>query len=127
MILWVVGVNGFVYFVVVTGNMTFGPLGYENLLSALMLFPVFAGIILAEATIVGEYRSGIAAWLVSKPVSRGGYVAASVSRTARSRGSWVDPAETWESGEVAVCRNPLRARLDCYRREVGVWDQVPAR
>ena len=76
LVLWVAGINGFVYFVVVTSNMTFGPLGYENLLSALMLFPVFAGIILAEATIVGEYRSGIAAWLVSKPVSRGGYVVA---------------------------------------------------
>lgn len=76
LILWVVGINGFVYFIVVKGLMTFGPLGYENLLSALMLFPVFAGIILAEATVVGEYRSGVAAWLVSKPATRGGYVAA---------------------------------------------------
>ena len=76
LILWVAGINGFVYSVVVTANMPFGPLGYENLLNALMLFPVFAGIILSEATIVGEYRSGVASWLVSKPVTRGGYVAA---------------------------------------------------
>jgi ABC-type transport system involved in multi-copper enzyme maturation permease subunit len=76
LILWVAGINGFVYSTVVTANMPFGPLGYENLLNGLMLFPVFAGIILAEATVVGEYRSGIAAWLVSKPVTRGGYIAA---------------------------------------------------
>ena len=76
LILWVAGINGLAYAAVVTANGPFGPLGYENLLNALMLFPVFAGIILAEATVIGEYRSGIAAWLVSKPVSRGGYVAA---------------------------------------------------
>jgi len=76
LILWVAGINGFVYSVVATANMPFGPLGYENLLNALMLFPVFAGIILTEATVVGEYRSGVASWLVSKPVTRGGYVAA---------------------------------------------------
>ncbi|MCL1692513.1 MAG: ABC transporter permease [Actinomycetia bacterium] len=76
LILWVAGINGFVYSVVATANMPFGPLGYENLLNALMLFPVFAGIILAEATVVGEYRDGVASWLISKPVTRGGYVAA---------------------------------------------------
>ncbi len=79
LVLWVAGINGFVYFVVATGNKPFGSLGYENLLNALMVFPVFAGIILAEATVVGEYRSGIAAWLVSKPVARGGYVAAKLT------------------------------------------------
>lgn len=76
LVIWVVGINGLVYDVVVTDNAPFGPLGYENLLTALMMFPMFAGIILAEATVVGECRSGIAAWLVSKPVTRGGYIAA---------------------------------------------------
>lgn len=76
LILWLVIVEGFLYYTVATENQPFGKLGYENLLNMLMFFPVFAGIILAEAAIIGEYHSGIAAWLISKPVPRGGYVVA---------------------------------------------------
>jgi hypothetical protein len=34
-----------------------------------------AAIILTEAMILGEYHSGVAAWTISKPVPRSGYVA----------------------------------------------------
>ena len=79
LIVWVVGINLLVYMAIGgNANTPFGALGYEILLGALMMFPVIAGIILAEATVVGEYRGGIAAWLVSKPVTRGGYVAAKI-------------------------------------------------
>jgi ABC-type transport system involved in multi-copper enzyme maturation permease subunit len=81
--LWLVIVEGFLYYTVATENQAFGKLGYENLLNMLMFFPVFAGIILAEAAIIGEYHSGIAAWLVSKPVPRAGYV------TAKLGGLWI--------------------------------------
>jgi len=83
LILWLVIVEGFLYITVTSENQPFGKLGYENLLNMLMFFPVFGGIILAEAAIIGEYHSGIAAWLVSKPVPRAGYV------TAKLGGLWV--------------------------------------
>jgi hypothetical protein len=40
-----------------------------------LLVPV-AAIVLTEATVIGEYRSGIASWTVSKPVPRWGYLGA---------------------------------------------------
>ncbi len=83
LILWLAIIEGFLYYTVATENDPFGLLGYENLLNMLMFFPIFAGIILAEAAIIGEYHSGIAAWLVSKPVPRAGYV------TAKLGGLWI--------------------------------------
>lgn len=73
--LWVAAINGIVYFAVVTKHMPFGGLGYETLMNVLALFPPLAAIIATESTVLGEYRSGVAAWTVSKPVPRSGYVA----------------------------------------------------
>ena len=74
-VLWVAAINGLVYFTVVTANMPFGGLGYETLINVLAIFPPLAAIIAAEATVLGEYRSGVASWTISKPVPRSGYVA----------------------------------------------------
>ena len=75
MVLWVAAINGILYFTVVTKNMPFGGLGYETLINMLAVFPPLAAIIAAESNVLGEYRSGVAAWTTSKPVPRSGYVA----------------------------------------------------
>jgi ABC-type transport system involved in multi-copper enzyme maturation permease subunit len=74
--LWTAVVNGLVYLSVATENSPFGRIGYENLLNVLMFVAVFAGIVLTEAMILGEYNSGIAGWLVSKPLARSSYLVA---------------------------------------------------
>lgn len=38
-------------------------------------FPMLAVIVLMQNVIVGEKKSGVAAWILSKPVSRGAYIA----------------------------------------------------
>ncbi len=75
MVLWVAVINGILYYTVVTKNMPFGGLGYETLINMLAVFPPLAAIIAAESTVLGEYRSGVAAWTISKPVPRSGYFA----------------------------------------------------
>ncbi len=75
-VLWTAVINGMVYMSVASENSPFGRIGYENLLNLLMFVPVFAGIVLTEALILGEYNSGIAGWLVSKPVARSSYLVA---------------------------------------------------
>src|SRR5680860_807182 len=59
--------------------MPFGSLGFETLVNMLIVFPILAAIVLSEAAVVGEYGSGVAAWTVSKPVSRAGYIAAKLA------------------------------------------------
>ena len=68
-------INGILYMAVVTKNMPFGGLGYETLINMLALFPPLIAIIGTEAMMLGEHRSGVAAWTISKPVTRSGYVA----------------------------------------------------
>lgn len=75
LVFWVLVIDGLLYFTVVTKNMPFGGLGFESLIGMLAIFPVVAAIVLTEATILGEYHSGVAAWTISKPVPRPGYVA----------------------------------------------------
>jgi ABC-type transport system involved in multi-copper enzyme maturation permease subunit len=74
LVFWLVLVDGLLYFTVVTEHMPFGGLGFETLIAILAIFPILAAIVLTEAMVVGEYHSGIAAWTVSKPVPRWGYV-----------------------------------------------------
>jgi len=73
-VLWAIGINGFLYFAAVTKNQPFGGLGYERLINMLAVFPPLAAIIATESTVLGEHRSGVAAWTISKPVPRSGYV-----------------------------------------------------
>ena len=79
LVFWSVGVNGLLYDGVVYGGTEFGSLGYESLMILLTVAVPVAGIILAEAMFVGEYRSGVMSWQVSKPVPRSGYVLAKVA------------------------------------------------
>jgi len=74
LVFWLLMIDGWLYFTVVTKHMPFGGLGYQSLISMLLLFVPPAAIVLAEATVIGEYRSGVASWTVSKPVPRWGYV-----------------------------------------------------
>ncbi len=76
LIFWLLMIDGWLYFTVVTKHMPFGGLGFESLMSMLTLFVPVAAIVLTEATVIGEYRSGIASWTVSKPVPRSGYFGA---------------------------------------------------
>jgi len=74
LVFWLLLIDGWLYYTVVTRAMPFGGLGFESLVGMLAVFPMLAAIILAEAMVVGEYHSGIAAWTVSKPVPRWGYL-----------------------------------------------------
>ncbi|GMQ94164.1 MAG: hypothetical protein BMS9Abin12_1648 [Acidimicrobiia bacterium] len=74
LVFWLLMIDGWLYFTVVTQHTPFGSLGYQSLITMLLLFVPLAAIVLAEATVVGEYRSGVASWTVSKPVPRWGYV-----------------------------------------------------
>ena len=74
-VLWAGALNGILYFTVTTKHMPFGGLGYESLINMLALFPPLAAVIATESLILGEHRSGIASWTISKPVPRSGYVA----------------------------------------------------
>jgi len=73
---WLLLIDGLLYYTVVTKNMPFGGLGFESLVGMLAVFPSLAAIILTEAMVIGDYHSGIAAWTVSKPVPRSGYIVA---------------------------------------------------
>jgi len=73
-VLWAGALNGIVYFTVVTKHMPFGGLGYETLVNMLAVVPPLAAVIATESMILGEHRSGIASWTISKPVPRSGYV-----------------------------------------------------
>ena len=75
LVFWLLIIDGLLYFTVVTKNMPFGGLGFESLIGMLAIFPVVAAIVLTEAMVLGEYHNGIAAWTVSKPVPRSGYIA----------------------------------------------------
>jgi ABC-2 family transporter protein len=74
LVFWLLLIDGFLYFTVVGPDMPFGSLGFESLVGMLTVFPMIAAIILTEAMVIGEYHSGIAAWTVSKPVPRTGYI-----------------------------------------------------
>ena len=74
LVFWLLMIDGWLYFTVVTKHMPFGGLGFQSLITMLVLFVPLAAIVLAEATVIGEYRSGVASWTVSKPVPRWGYV-----------------------------------------------------
>ncbi len=75
LVFWLLIIDGLLHFTVVTEAMPFGGLGFESLIGMLSIFPIAAAIILTEAMILGEYHSGVAAWTISKPVPRSGYVA----------------------------------------------------
>jgi ABC-type transport system involved in multi-copper enzyme maturation permease subunit len=75
LVFWLLIVDGLLYHTVTGSDMPFGGLGFESLIGMLAIFPVLAAIVLSEAMVVGEYSSGIAAWTVSKPVPRSGYIA----------------------------------------------------
>lgn len=83
LLFWLLLIDGWLYFTVVTKHGPFGGLGYESLMHMLVLFPIVGAILLTEATVVGEYHSGIAAWTVSKPMPRSGYLVAKLG------GLWV--------------------------------------
>jgi ABC-type transport system involved in multi-copper enzyme maturation permease subunit len=74
LVFWLLMIDGWLYFTVVTKHVPFGGLGFQSLITMLVLFVPLAAIVLAEATVIGEYRSGVASWTVSKPVPRWGYV-----------------------------------------------------
>ena len=88
LVFWLLMIDGWLYFTVVTEHMPFGGLGYQSLINMLVLFVPTAAIILTEATLVGELRGGIAAWTISKPVPRAGYVVAKLS------GLWIGLSAT---------------------------------
>ncbi|MFV9672821.1 MAG: hypothetical protein ACNYZH_06305 [Acidimicrobiia bacterium] len=88
LVFWLLMIDGWLYFTVVTKHMPFGGLGFESLMSMLVLFVPVAAIVLTEATVLGEYRSGIASWTVSKPVPRSGYL------VAKLVGLWVGLSTT---------------------------------
>lgn len=74
LVFWLLLIDGWLYYTVVTKNMPFGGLGFESLVGMLAIFPILAAIVLTEGMVIGEYHSGITAWTVSKPVPRAGYV-----------------------------------------------------
>ena len=82
-VLWAGAINGFLYFTVVTKHMPFGGLGYETLMNMLAVIAPLAAIVATESLVLGEYRSGVAAWTISKPVPRSGYL------VAKLLGLWV--------------------------------------
>ncbi|MEA3511354.1 MAG: hypothetical protein U9R51_07970 [Actinomycetota bacterium] len=88
LVFWLLMIDGWLYFTVVTKHMPFGGLGFESLMNMLLLFVPVAAIVLTEATVIGEYRSGIASWTVSKPVPRWGYLGAKLA------GLWVGLSAT---------------------------------
>jgi ABC-type transport system involved in multi-copper enzyme maturation permease subunit len=88
LVFWLLMIDGWLYFTVVTKHMPFGGLGFESLMSMLVLFVLPAAIVLTEATVIGEYRSGIASWTVAKPVPRAGYLAAKLT------GLWIGLSAT---------------------------------
>jgi hypothetical protein len=88
LVLWVAAINGILYFTVVTKNMPFGGLGYETLINMLAVFPPLAAVIAAEGLVLGEHRSGVAAWTISKPVPRTGYVAAKLVALWMGMAAW---------------------------------------
>jgi len=88
LIFWLLMIDGWLYFTVVTKHMPFGGLGFQSLISMLVLFVPLAAIVLTEATVIGEYRSGVASWTVSKPVPRWGYIGGKLA------GLWVGLSAT---------------------------------
>ncbi|MEA3510671.1 MAG: ABC transporter permease [Actinomycetota bacterium] len=76
LVFWLLMIDGWLYFTVMTKHIPFGGLGFQSLMTMLLLFVPLAAIVLTEASVIGEYRSGVASWTVSKPVPRWGYVAA---------------------------------------------------
>ncbi len=79
LVFWLLMIDGWLYFTVVTEHMPFGSLGFESLVNMLVMFVALAAIVLTEATVIGEYRSGIASWTISKPVPRAGYAVAKLT------------------------------------------------
>ncbi len=79
LVFWLLMIDGWLYFTVVTKHVPFGGLGYQSLINMLVLLVPPAAIVLTEATVVGEYRSGVASWTVSMPVPRWGYVGAKLA------------------------------------------------
>ena len=79
LVFWLLMIDGWLYFIVVTKHMPFGGLGFQSLISMLLLFVPLAAIVLTEASVIGEYRSGIASWTISKPVPRSGYLVAKLT------------------------------------------------
>jgi len=88
LLLWLTVVEWLLYIAVATENPPFGFLGFENLANMLVIFPVVAGMVLTAAAVCGDYHDGTTAWLLGKPVPRGGYLAASVT------GLWLGLAAT---------------------------------
>lgn len=79
LLLWLTAVEWLLYIAVATENQPFGFLGFENLANMLVIFPVMAGMVLTAAAVCGNYHDGTTAWVLGKPVPRGGYLAASVA------------------------------------------------
>ena len=79
LLLWLTVVEWLLYIAVATENQPFGFLGFENLVNILVIFPVMAGMVLTAAAVCGDYHDGTTAWVLGKPVPRGGYLAASVA------------------------------------------------
>jgi ABC-2 type transport system permease protein len=77
-IIWTASVN-LIYFIVALTNSK----GEASMDATLMLFNIFMGLagpigvsIVMQTVVVGEKRSGTAAWVLSKPVSRAAFIAA---------------------------------------------------
>jgi ABC-type transport system involved in multi-copper enzyme maturation permease subunit len=88
LVLWLAVIEWILYTTVATENQPFGYLGFETLINMLVIFPVMAGMVLTAAAMCGDYHDGTTGWVLSKPVPRGGYVAASVA------GLWLGLAVT---------------------------------
>jgi len=77
-LIWAASVN-LIYFIVALTNSN----GNASMDTTLMLFNIFMGLagpigvsILMQTVVVGEKRSGTAAWVLSKPVSRAAFIVA---------------------------------------------------
>lgn len=88
LVFWLLMIDGWLYFTVANGYVPFGGLGFQSLISMLVLFVPLAAIVLTDATVIGEYRSGVASWTVSKPIPRWGYVGAKLA------GLWIGLSAT---------------------------------
>jgi len=65
-IIWLVALNGIWAIILVSD----APTDFESYFAMAFIFPCVGVVVLAQGAIVGERRSGTAAWILSGPVSR---------------------------------------------------------
>ena len=77
-VLWLVVIDGFLYFSVVTEHQPLAGLGFERLLNMLVVLPPIVAIVITAAEVCGSYHDGTTAWQLGKPVPRSGHVIATI-------------------------------------------------